>query len=81
MKMKKIESIDEMLEYLIGYAYAMMMEERDYLMEEIEDMSEFRRANIYGRHQAFEDIKEHMRGLQKHGYEHLLVDDYGVDEE
>lgn len=77
--MKKVETAIDMLEHLNGKFCELASDERIYLMEQLSELDEFHRGMIYGRHEAFQEIMQYIRTLEKHGYEHLQVADYSSD--
>ena len=76
MKQKPIETPDEMLEHLREYVIQCIKEKKELLMERIGEIGEFQQGKFSGAHDELCEIFDYIRRLQKHGYEHLTVDDY-----
>lgn len=81
MKHKPIETVDDMLSHLREYIADLMIDERNSLMDRISELEEFQRGQYSGAHRALEELHIYIRRLQKHGYEHLRVEDWELTEE
>lgn len=76
MKRKNVEIPSEMMEAIQDYVYSLMILERESLMENVEEWTDFQRGQCRGAYDAYEEIHQHLRNLIKHGYKHLTVEDY-----
>lgn len=80
MKRKSIETPNEMLGHIMEYLCECIDAEKESVIHTLAESTEFERGSYYGAIQALDDLRSHLLNLDKHGFEHILVEDWSVDE-
>jgi predicted heme/steroid binding protein len=73
---KKIETPSEMLGYIMDQISENIGTEKDGIVYQLQDSTEFERGASYGAIQALDELRQHLRNLDKHGYDHITVEDW-----
>ena len=76
MNRKKVTTVDDMLIHLTDHLSSRMADEQEYTISTLRESEEFDRGVCYGAINAIDDIRQYLRNIEKHGYDHLLVDDW-----